>query len=250
MIDPKFQSLVAIKLSTAEKKKLKAGVEVYGTAWTHSNFDWLKIRLNRDLRAMQYNRCCYCRRIMKFDKGLVEIEHIIYKGKAGKYARFTFVMNNLALACKDCNNGKGTKEVLRKSLPAKASYPTDGAIFLWVHPYFHSYSDHILIHNAWVYEANNGSPEGCAVIEKCKLATLHGKERANRELLVGFANSFDDAVQRAVGMVSEVGLDALCLELSPLLSKMIGAGDNTVNAELAIRNAHAAVNTAAQQARA
>jgi len=178
----------------------------------------------------------------------VEIEHIVNKAKAGIYSHFTFELKNLALSCKDCNNGKGTKTVLIAVLPQLSPYPTTAASFRWVHPHFHEYSQHILIHDAWVYEANGGSPEGLAVIEKCKLAELATKERANRRILIESSENLANALNKAVGMVEEVGLDALCRELAPMLSQIMGSGANALKAEAALRAAHIAVLVAADAA--
>ncbi|OFA05654.1 HNH endonuclease [Duganella sp. HH101] len=245
MIDPKFEKITALSLTAAQATKLRNGIAKWGFAWNHSSFGWLKEHLKTELRRLQRDRCCYCRRPLRFDKGPVEIEHVVSKAAGGAYAHFTFVLKNLALSCKDCNNGKGQKAVLRAQLPPNSRYPTSAATFLWVHPHFHDYSDHILIHDAWVYEAKGGSPEGDAVIGKCKLALLSGIERANRRMLVESSDGFAAALPRAVEMAGDVGLDALCVELSPLLSKMMGSGGSPAKAEAAIRAAHAAIQTIA-----
>ncbi|WP_256077738.1 HNH endonuclease [Massilia sp. YIM B04103] len=245
MIDPKFEKITALSLTAAQAAKLKEGIADWGYDWGHSSFGWLKDHLRTELRKQQRDRCCYCRRPLRFDKGPVEIEHVVNKAAGGAYAHFTFVLKNLALSCKDCNNGKGQKTVLRAPLPRNSAYPASSAPFLWVHPHFHDYSAHILIHDAWVYEANGGSPEGVAVIGKCKLTLLSGIERANRRVLVESSDDFAAALSRALGMVGDVGLDTLCGELSPLLAKLMGSGGSAAKAEAAIRDAHAAVKALA-----
>ncbi len=249
MIDPKFEKITAPSLTAAQATKLRNGIARWGYDWSHSSFSWLKEHLKTELRRLQRDRCCYCRRPLRFDKGPVEIEHVINKAASGAYVRFTFVLRNLALACKDCNNGKGQKVVLRAPLPPRSAYPTSAAPFLWVHPHFHDYSAHILIHDAWVYEANGGSREGTAVIDKCKLTLLSGIERANRRMLVESCDGFAAALPRAVEMAGDVGLDALCVELSPLLSKMMGSCGSPSKAEAAIRAAHAALQAIAGAAK-
>jgi hypothetical protein len=245
MIDPKFERITALSLTAVQAAKLKTGIADWGYDWGHSSFGWLKEHLKTELRKQQRDRCCYCRRPLRFDKGPVEIEHVVSKAAGGAYAHFTFTLTNLALSCKDCNNGKGQKVVLRAPLPPHSAYPNSAAPFLWVHPHFHNYSEHILIHEAWVYEANAGSREGDAVISKCKLTLLSGIERANRRALVESSDNFAAALPRALGMVGDVGLDALCGELSPLLAKLIGSGGSLAKAEAAIRDAHAAVQALA-----
>lgn len=248
MINPKFDSIAPVALSAAQEKTLSAGIAKYGYDWKHSNFKWLKELLKPELRRRQSDRCCYCRRILRFDKGPVEIEHIVNKARNGENAHFTFEPRNLALSCKDCNNGKGQKKVLRVKLAARGPYPTAAASFLWVHPYLHSYSDHILIHEAWVYEAKGGSPEGAAVITKCNLAELWDKERLNRQALIESAENLPAALQRAMGMIEDVGLDGLCRELAPMLVTLMGSGGNISKAEGALRSAHAKINEVANDA--
>lgn len=248
MINPKFESIAPIILSAAQTATLSAGIAKYGYQWKHTNFDWLKDLLKTELRRLQSDRCCYCRRILRFDKGPVEIEHVINKARNGDYEHFTFEPKNLALSCKDCNNGKGQKKVLRAALAAHSPYPTAAASFLWVHPYFHRYSDHILIHDAWVYEAKGGSQEGVAVITKCGLADLWEKERRNRRALIESAESLPAALQKAVGMVEEVGLDELCKELGPMLVTLMGSGGNVAKAEGVLRSAHAKIQEIANEA--
>ena len=248
MINPKFENIAPIVLSAAQKTRLRTGIATYGYDWKHTNFGWLKELLKTELRKLQSDRCCYCRRILRFDKGPVEIEHVVNKARNGDYAHFTFELRNLALSCKDCNNGKGQKKVLRVALAAGSAYPAAAANFLWVHPYYHTYSDHILIHEAWLYEAKGGSPEGVEVITKCKLAELWDKERRNRQALIESAESLPAALRKAVGMVEEVGLDELCKELGPMLVTLMGSGGNVAKAESVLRSAHAKIQEIANDA--
>ena len=248
MINPRYERIAAITLTAADQRKLDAGIAKWGHNWKHSSFGWLKELLKTELRAKQKGRCCYCRRPLRFDKGPVEIEHIVNKAKGGAYAHYTFTLTNLALCCKDCNNTKGTKVVLRTPLTAGSPYPTLSAAFVWVHPYMHDYSMHILIHDAWVYEAAGGSPEGKAVITKCGLAELQVKERNNRRQAIETALTLTDALHVAVGHVPEVGLDNICAELAPLLIKMMKSSATTTEAEQAIREVHATINRVVAEA--
>lgn len=235
-----FERVERIWVAPANQTRLANGIATYGYNWTHSNFDWLKIMLQRKLRLRQQDRCCYCRRALVFDKGHVELDHIIDKGSnKGQYERFTFEIRNLALACKDCNNNKGTKAVLSTALSVAAEYPKKTTAYVWVHPHIHKYSDHIIIHQGWVYEAKNGSAEGHAVITKCMLHKLKDKERANRRVIVSGAKDLKVAVARAVGLVGEVGLDSLCRELGDQLALKWNSTPAEVDG--AIRSLHASV---------
>ncbi|WP_216857611.1 HNH endonuclease, partial [Burkholderia sp. S171] len=130
-----FERIERFWLAPVYKTKITAGVTLYGYNWTHSNFDWLKELLKKRLRKRQSDRCCYCRRALVFDRGHVELDHIIDKGsQSGIYARFTFEPRNLALACKDCNNNKGTKKVLTKPLATNSPYLRHPKAFLCKRP--------------------------------------------------------------------------------------------------------------------
>lgn len=236
-----YEKVRRYSLTTTQQAKLQGGVALYGYEWTHSNFDWFKDFLKARLRTRQRDRCCYCRRRLLFDKGLVEIEHVIDKGaKISKYSRFTFEVGNLALACKDCNNNKGKKKVLAKDLQAADPYPVKASEFLWVHPYLHNYSEHIYIHQSWVYEAKNASPEGLKVIQHCMLDKLRDKERSNRRVIVSGAADYRQAILQAAAFAGEVGLDNICKELGARLSTKWKAG-NSAEVEQAIRDAYHSV---------
>lgn len=243
-LDPKFEKIARIQLSQIDRTRLADSIRRYGNNWEHSSFDWFKRRLHKSLRHQQKDLCCYCRRPLRFDKGPVEIEHIIDKGSNNaEYGAYTFVIKNLALSCKDCNNNKGVKAVLRTSIPQPAAYPRTAQQFLWVHPHMHRYSDHLTIHQGWVYEANNQSLEGQAVITKCKLALLENKERKNRQVTVSTAQSLEHAISVAVSHIPHVGLDRLCVELAPFLSQL-WRSHSSIEIEAAIRAANAAASQA------
>lgn len=213
-----YERIERFWLLPAQKTKIAEGIASYDYDWTHSNFDWLKVNLNERLRKRQKDRCCYCRRPLRYDRGLVEIDHVIDKGAKGGIPRFTFEPKNLALACKDCNNNKGSKSVVSKPVSGNAPFPVNSGAYIWVHPHIHKYSEHILIHQGWVYEAKNRSPNGLAVITKCMLHKLAEKEAKNRQVIVSGAADLNDAIARAIGLVGEVGIEELCQELGGFLS--------------------------------
>lgn len=235
-----YERINPLWLKTANQQRLAESITSRGYNWNHGDFQWFKDILKERLRARQKDRCCYCRRLLRYDKGVVEIEHIVDKGSSkGKYKRFTFEIKNLALSCKDCNNAKGVKNVLASPLTKTAPYPTRAADYVWVHPHFHKYSEHIIIHAAWVYEALGGSKEGLAVIQKCFLDKLALKERENRKLIVNSAVDLRDAIRLALGVVGDVGLDTLCRELGTALAKKWNSTPDKV--EEAIRESHLAL---------
>lgn len=68
---------------------------------THTKIpDIVRIRV----RTSAENRCGYCQSRQRYVLGLLEIEHIIPKAKGGTDAE-----DNLWLACRLCNNAKGTQ---------------------------------------------------------------------------------------------------------------------------------------------
>lgn len=60
--------------------------------------------LKAKIRASAGNKCGYCRSLQMYVLGMLEIEHIIPKAKGG-----TDDEENLWLACRLCNNYKGTQ---------------------------------------------------------------------------------------------------------------------------------------------
>lgn len=60
--------------------------------------------LKAKIRTSAGDRCGYCRSLQMYVLGLLEIEHIIPKAKGG-----TDDEDNLWLACRLCNNYKGTQ---------------------------------------------------------------------------------------------------------------------------------------------
>jgi len=225
-IDPVFQKIRSVNPRKKTTEKINKTIQVHGYDWGHSSADWYRKSVTKRLRKQQQGRCCYCRRTINFNKGAYEVDHIIDKGSRKKmYSRFCFEFMNLALACKDCNNNKGTKSVLVADLAAADIYPSSGAAFNWVHPHFHRYSDHILIHHGWIYEAVDGSAEGLKVIEDCELYLLSNKEVRNRELFVRAAASLNESLLRAAGFKSEAGLQNICKEFGALLAKKWNRGE-------------------------
>jgi len=233
----RYERIDRLWLNETNRQRLADCITSRGFNWEHGDFAWFKEILKARLRLRQKDRCCYCRRALRYDKGVVEIEHIVDKGSnKGEYKRFMFEIGNLALSCKDCNNAKGVKKVLASTLTKAAPYPKRAADFTWVHPHLHKYSEHLIIHQGWVYEARGGSKEGLAVIKNCFLADLALKERKNREVLVGGASELTEAIGHAVAVVGDVGIDELCRELGEALAKKWRSTPAKV--EAAIRQYH------------
>lgn len=87
--------------------------------------------------------CAYCRIEKKESHGLTwDIEHILPKSH---YPAFLFAPENLAIACKECNNPKDNQEILISKLKAGAPLPTDKEAYAIVHPHFDKYSENFEI---------------------------------------------------------------------------------------------------------
>lgn len=183
-----------------------------GTGWESDAHKKAKNLLKRALFAAQRSRCAYCRRRIRDELGRVEIDHVLPK-KATKnvrhadsnddrkrrstrgYPGFTFVGQNLVLACKRCNNRKGSYDSRAdRSQPVPAAYPSRQVEYNWVHPYLHSYSLHIEILAGYLYLPVDGSPEGKAVIRACRLDKLGAIELRSAEEAVKGSLGLEDAL--------------------------------------------------------
>lgn len=128
--------------------------------------DGLKIAL----RAAQLGRCCFCRRRLS-DNIATDLEHFIDKDGFNEYR---FEIANLALSCGTCNVKKNgyfvswSAQMERRSknfvgprpricpvvniaIHVGAAFPTSPAVFRWVNPHVHNYSEHISLHKSWVF---------------------------------------------------------------------------------------------------
>jgi 5-methylcytosine-specific restriction endonuclease McrA len=63
------------------------------------------------VRAEARNRCGYCQSSQRYVLGMLEIDHIIPKGRGGSDEEA-----NLWLACRMCNSFKGTQVAARDPL--------------------------------------------------------------------------------------------------------------------------------------
>lgn len=168
--------------------------------WTDSAVQATKDALISYLIGVQGSRCAYCRRLIKDEIGLRELDHVLPKGKLGKskararsnlrrdrrvtegYPAFRFEPSNLILTCKRCNHRKGSYDCRRdRSKAPAATYPTAPADFEWIHPVHHEFADHIALLSEFVYQEVPGS-NGSAVIDACKLAGIEALEARARDV--------------------------------------------------------------------
>lgn len=171
-----------------------------GDDWTAAAVSAAKDALVEYLIEVQGSRCAYCKRRIKNEIGLRELDHILPKGALGTsvlravsnsqkdrrvttgYSAFRFEPKNLILTCKRCNHRKGSYDCRKdRSAAAAAAYPAAAGDFEWVHPAYHEFDDHITLLNEFVYQEVPGS-NGAAVIDACGLAGIEALEARAREL--------------------------------------------------------------------
>lgn len=110
---------------------------------THGAIVDLRASIRSHYLKEQSFRCAYCRMEKKERHGLTwDVEHIIPKST---HPRYLFEPENLALACKECNQSKWDKNILSKKLTPDAPYPRKPEAFTIIHPHYDTYSDHIEI---------------------------------------------------------------------------------------------------------
>lgn len=182
-----------------------------GLPWEKKKHDSVKSKLKELLFNLQKSRCAYCRREIGDEAGKVEIDHVLPKAPFGNaanhssndddlrrhtsgYMAFSFTPNNLVLTCKRCNNKKGTYDPRRNRANTPKAYPKSANSFIWVHPHFHAYRDHIQIQKGFIYRQAKNSPNGGAVIDVCDLANVAAVELRARERAVKGAKSLTKAI--------------------------------------------------------
>jgi uncharacterized protein (TIGR02646 family) len=125
----------------------------------------IKQKIKDQLQIIQDNYCAYCG--IHFEiVGISEREHIANKAK---YPQFTFLRDNLVLACRFCNGPikKGSKNTI---LTLNKSY--QNCDFTIIHPYLDDFHDHIefsLQGSLMFFSAKLGSSKGVETIKMFKL---------------------------------------------------------------------------------
>lgn len=127
----------------------------------------------------QNELCAFCRIHAPDCCVPMHCEHIVYKNK---HPQWTFLPENLCLACPLCNGYKGTAEVLVN--PQIETYPNVGDGFKIIHPLYDRYSDHIELIGGVLYRGK--TKKGVFTIDTChlyrvKLAEERAKQRMYEE---------------------------------------------------------------------
>lgn len=126
----------------------------------------LKQKIRAQLDATQAS-CAYCGLELGGTSG-GEIDHIAAKGRA-RHPEFTYIEQNLVLACNFCN---GPKKKFQKETIRSKNVVYAYCDFLIVHPYFDDPNDHYSwVDNAKRIAIQSISPEGEATIGMFDLAS-------------------------------------------------------------------------------
>lgn len=114
--------------------------------------------------ATQGCRCPYCRQEIKVEhNGVWDAEHIIPKDK---YPGFMFSPLNLCVSCKDCNQEKSNKNVLKNK--SRKTLPTKSDDYIFIHPHLDVYTKHMKILSSSLFFIPLDS-KGKKTIEICGL---------------------------------------------------------------------------------
>ncbi|MCL0006005.1 HNH endonuclease [Providencia rettgeri] len=124
-----------LKIITALQSKNLSSKDM----WEDDSVTDIKLRLKKHYIMEQKQKCAYCKVELHTNHGMVwDTEHIIDKDS---FPQWTFEPLNLCVSCKDCNQAKGIKTVLKSGFYKK--FPSKDANYCIVHAHFDNYVDHI-----------------------------------------------------------------------------------------------------------
>ncbi|MFA7895062.1 HNH endonuclease [Pseudomonas putida] len=157
------------KESNEEVKRFKSlpkelRVASYWDDLQNGNLKFLKSEIKNHYLQQQGHTCAYCQQRIIVEHGAAwDTDHIIPKDS---HPDFMFEAENLCITCKDCNNTKRAKNVLRNQKRVK--FPKKPSDYIFCHPHFHNYKEHIrVVRVAALYIPR--TPEGIKTIEICGL---------------------------------------------------------------------------------
>ena len=120
------------------------------TVWTRlsdstvQHHQYWKTLIRDYVKRIQEPRCCYCKRWLLNNAYASPIEHVL---PSSVYPKHALRLQNLALACHDCNHLKSDDDWNKFTGPHSSS---DGLGFF--HPRYHAYDEHIEYYH---YETND-----------------------------------------------------------------------------------------------
>ncbi|MBL5860061.1 HNH endonuclease [Serratia fonticola] len=124
----------------------------------------LKAHIKNHYLIAQNFTCPYCQqRIVVEHNSAWDTEHIIPKST---HPDFIFEPINLCVSCKDCNNEKRNKNVLKNS--KRTTLPKKREDYIFAHPHLDNYSEHIKVVDSSLYFLPK-TEKGRRTIEICGL---------------------------------------------------------------------------------
>jgi hypothetical protein len=166
---PYLNPVVYGKTSTEEILRFKSlpKEKRVGTYWdnlANAALTSTKLEIKQHYIRRQSHTCAYCRQEIVVSHGAAwDTDHIISKDS---HPDFMFEPQNLCISCKDCNNVKRAKNVLRNQ--RRVTYPRTAKDYIFCHPHFHDYADHVrVVRIAGLYLPRTS--EGIKTIEICGL---------------------------------------------------------------------------------
>lgn len=138
-----------------------------GSFWdstANGDMDDVKKFIKDHYKLAQDYKCAYCQQKIEVShNGTWDAEHIIPKDT---HPQFMFEPRNLCVSCKDCNLIKLNKKVLKNT--RRVTFPLLADDYLFCHPHFHLYSDHVnIIQEAGFYLPK--TKQGVHLVEMCGL---------------------------------------------------------------------------------
>ncbi|WP_323993875.1 HNH endonuclease [Aeromonas hydrophila] len=165
-------SIRLVTYSTEDKLKVESfnkldKADKVGSYWDRTDDnDLQKVKKNiKDFYIKtQGHTCPYCRQTMHVNhNGMWDAEHIIPKDK---HPNFMFEPLNLCVSCKDCNQEKHNKNVLKN--PKRVTFPKYSKDYIFIHPHLDIYQSHIKILTSSLFFIPLDD-KGKATIEICGL---------------------------------------------------------------------------------
>jgi len=154
--------------------------------------------LRKHLAEIQKGRCCYCRRWLQGIAHARPIEHVLSQKD---YRQYTFIYQNLALACYNCNDIKKAKNWTSIPVGLKA-YPKAEDFANFFHPRFHDYDSHV----KFLHVQTNGTSVSVyvGITDQGRHLCLNLlKECAKRELVLAANDRLGNAIETLQGFAGD-----------------------------------------------
>ncbi|MDR7342920.1 uncharacterized protein (TIGR02646 family) [Pantoea alhagi] len=146
-----IESLLCLLCQKAQEANVNVWNELYKLKLSYGNSTIKGSYVTKAIRdyliERQNSRCCYCKRYILNSSWVRQVEHIL---PTAHYPRFSLTMNNLAVACAECNNAK-SNDIWWQSINPAGPYP-DMLLFKDAfHHNMHKYDEHV----RWFRYSNN-----------------------------------------------------------------------------------------------